>query len=201
MTRWVHSSRCPSTPCKAPQAGAVGGGVWLQNSSQRKNALRGRHLEAGRVALLPGLASEGRQSSRGSVFFSQGLLPPGSSSQEVTAVPDAQTLCLALEAPGIPFFFSPLPHPCSPGPAASLPRTALHSSPQPLLGLGPQPALPSLHSRVAHSPIYPEPGLLGCETFNAQAGSVWHTSSFTLSSPHQGPHSLTDRWGHRHRTE
>ena len=104
-------------------------GVSLPNSSQVKNPLSRPCLEAARAggsapaSLLPPAADRRELWALG--FLLRGLLPPGSSYQEVAAISDAHILCLAFEAPGSPFLFLLSP-PCSPSPAGRPPlRTSL----------------------------------------------------------------------------
>lgn len=122
-------------------------GVLLLNSSRRKSPLcwamsegwRGKKVSPSHPGWLLKMESFGAL-----VFFSQGLLPPGSSHQAVTAAPEAQILW-------------PLDFPLStPAPHA---RRSVHSqscqvcssypftpTSQPVLGLASQLPLPSLKS-------------------------------------------------------
>lgn len=102
-------------------------GVSLPNSSQIKNPLIRPCLEAARAggSVPVSHPAADRRELWGLGFLLRGLLPPGSSYQEVAAVSDAHILCLAFEAPGSPFLF-PLSPPCSPSPAGRPPlRTSL----------------------------------------------------------------------------
>lgn len=145
--------------------------ILLPNSSsqERKNPLcraRPGGWQGERVSPLPSpsrLLAEGRESSRGLGFFSQALLPPGSSFQKVITVPNAHVLCLAFKAPGSQSLFFPPSPPFSPDPAG-LPQ-----------------AKPSISS--THKLSFPPPAFAGAEPLTCLA-----LPSFKNDQQTQGAH-------------